>query len=54
MEIINNITVFIVTASVNQHFDLRIVLGSVIQRRLKNIFPRIIQLAKGWSEKIVI
>jgi hypothetical protein len=54
MKVSYDLTSFVVTASINQLLDLWIVSGTVCLRWLIVIFPRIIQLAEGWGEKIVI
>ena len=54
VEVLEGLTVLVVTARVNQCPDLIIVTGVVRQRSLIGVVPRIIQLAKGWGEEAVV
>ena len=54
VEVLEGLTVLVVTARVNQRSDLMIVTGVVRQRSLIGVVPRIIQLAKGWGEETVV
>jgi hypothetical protein len=54
VEVLEGLTVLVVTARVNQRSDLMIVTGVVRQRSLIGVVLLIIQLAKGWGEETVV